>query len=94
MIEEKRRAERFRLETPVMLPTGSGALQNISESGIYFLTDQDLVEGSVVHFTLQFDFACPGKPMRLDCKGLVLRVERAGERLGVAASLGDCWYVN
>jgi hypothetical protein len=92
--EEKRRTERIWLEAPVELPTGSGVSRNISESGIYFLTNQDLTEGSVVRFTVQFNFACPGKPLRLDCRGQVLRVEKTGDQFGVAASLGECWYVN
>jgi hypothetical protein len=48
----------------------------------------------VVRFTVQFNFACPGKPLRLDCRGQVLRVEKTGDQFGVAASLGECWYVN
>ena len=44
MLQEKRREERIQLETTVLLANGRGTSRDISNSGIYFLTEQ--VHGS------------------------------------------------
>jgi hypothetical protein len=89
--EEKRREERFRLEVPVVLANGTGVSRDISTSAVYFVTDQPLAAGSSIHFSMHLDYVCPGKPLQFECRGEVLRVEEAGEKFGVAASLGECW---
>jgi len=94
MDEEKRREERIRLEVPVMLANGMGISRDISGSAIYFVTEQFLPSGSPVNFSVRLDHACPGKPLRLDCRGQVLRVEASGEKFGIAASFSECWCVN
>ena len=94
MDDEKRREERLRLEVPVMLANGMGMSRDISGSAIYFVTEQFLPPGSSVNFSVHLDHACPGKPLQLDCRGEVLRVEAAGKKFGIAASLGECWCVN
>ena len=94
MDEEKRREERIRLEVPVMLANGVGMSRDISGSAIYFVTEQFLPPGSAVNFSVRLDHACPGKPLQLDCRGQVLRVEAAGEKFGIAASFSECWCVN
>ena len=92
--EEKRREERIRLEVPVMLVNGMGVSRDISASAIYFLSDEFLPPGKPVNFLVRLDHACPGKPLQLDCRGQVLRVEAAGEKFGIAASFSECWCVN
>ena len=94
MHEEKRREERIRLEVPVMLTNGMGMSRDISGSAIYFVTEQFLPPGSPVNFLVRLEHACPGNPLQLDCRGHVLRVEAAGEKYGIAASLSECWCVN
>lgn len=93
-LQEKRREERFMMEMPVMLEGGTGICRDISESGIYFLTDQPLIPGGFVKFSVRLDHIRPGKPVCLDCKGRVLRIEPADGKLGVAASISELWYVN
>jgi len=58
------------------------------------VTEQFLLPGSPVNFLVRLEHACPGKPLQLDCRGHVLRVEAAGEKYGIAASLSECWCVN
>jgi hypothetical protein len=89
--QDKRREERIRLEAPVLLASGTGISRDISNSGIYFLTEQSLPLGGAVNFSVQLDYACPGKPLKLECRGEVLRVEEAGAQFGVAASISECW---
>lgn len=93
-IQEKRHEERFMIEMPVMLENGMGTSRDISESGIYFMTDQPLKPGGVLKFSVRLDHVRPGKAVRLDCQGQVLRIERAGERFGVAASISEFWCIN
>lgn len=89
--QENRREERFMLEMPVLLEGGIGISRDISESGIYFVTDQALTPGGVVKFSVKLDHIQAGKPVRLDCQGKVLRIEPAGEQFGVAASINELW---
>jgi len=94
MEKEKRGEERIRLEVPVLLANGTGVSRDISGSAIYFVTEHALSPGRTVTFSVHLDYACPGKPVQLDCRGQVLRVEAAGGKFGIAASLGECWYVH
>lgn len=93
-LQEKRHEERFMLEMPVILERGSGMSRDISESGIYFMTDQPLTAGGSVKFSVRLDHIRPGKAVRLDCEGQVLRIEAADGRFGVAASIEEAWCIN
>jgi hypothetical protein len=86
MGEEKRREERLKLEVPVMLLTGMGMSRDINSSAIYFVTEQFLPRGCPVTFRMRLDHACVDKPLYLDCRGRVLRVEESGEKFGIVAS--------
>ena len=77
-----------------MLESGMGLSRDISGSGIYFVTDQSLTPGGTVKFSVKLDHIRPGKPVRLDCQGQVLRVEAAGAKLGVAASISEFWCIH
>jgi hypothetical protein len=87
----KRCEERIRVELPVLLASGRGVSRDISASGIYFLTEQNLTPGDIVNFSVQLDYACPGTLLKLACRGEVLRVEPADDQFGVAARISECW---
>lgn len=93
-LQEKRNEERFVMEVPVMLENGTGISRDISQSGIYFRTDQPLSPGGDVRFSVKLSHLRPGKPVRLDCQGRVLRVERVGDGYGVAATINEFWCVH
>ena len=93
-LREKRQDERFAMEMPVLLESGIGISRDISESGIYFLTDRQLAPGGVIRFSVKLDHVRPGKTVRLDCAGKILRVEPAGGKFGVAASITEAWCIN
>jgi hypothetical protein len=63
----------------------TGVTRDISPAGIFFETDADMASGSTIHFSLEFD-SPPGKLM-LECSGEVVRIERAGGKIGVAAKI-------
>jgi len=86
MGEERRREKRIKIEAPVMLLSGMGMSRNISGSAIYFVTEQFLPPGCPINFFVRLDHASLDKPLHLQCRGLVLRVDVAGEKFGIAAS--------
>lgn len=91
---EKRREERFALEVPVMLETGTGLSRDISQSGIYFMTDQRLYPGGNLKFSVKLDHIRAGKPVRLDCQAQVLRVEPIDGSFGIAAKISNFWCIH
>lgn len=93
-LDNKRHQERFPLEVPVMLEGGVGTSRNMSESGIFFVTDTPMVTGADLKFSVKLKHIRPGKPVRLDCQGQVLRIERIGETYGVAATINQLWCVH
>jgi hypothetical protein len=81
-----RREERFDTVLAVKLAQGSGVTRNVSASGIYFVTEVELVAGMPVTFTLEFEDS-PGGPFRLKCEARVVRLERLEGGYGVGAAI-------
>lgn len=90
-ISEKRAAERLRVEIPVHLEQGDGLSRDVSTAGIYFTTDCCLLPESEIRFALELNHVFPGEKFEVHCRGRVVRVEKAGDRAGVAASIEDHW---
>jgi len=87
MGEDRRREERVKLAVPVLLLTSRGVSRDISSSAIYFETEQFLPRGCPVNFMVHLEHACFDRPLHLDCRGLVMRVEEVGGKFGIAASI-------
>ena len=87
MPELRRAQQRVTAAMPVKLLDGSatGITRDISPSGIYFETDEELASGSPIEFVLEFDN--PSGKLLLECKGEIVRVERAGGKVGIAAKI-------
>lgn len=85
----KRRGERVEVQLPVDLDNGRGISRNISQSGIYFLTDRDFSEGATFRFTLALEYAIPGRRVELSCQARVIRIEPQGDQVGIAAQIED-----
>ena len=84
--EENRKDQRVRAALRVDLEgAGSGVTRDVSASGVFFETDASYARGSSIRFHL--DIETPGGPMLLTCRGEVVRLERCGERLGVAVRI-------
>jgi len=86
---ERRRAPRLPITIPVELEGGAGVTRNVSISGVFFETDRYLVLGEQVRLTLVLGRLSPDDPVRLQCDGRVVRVERREMqvRLGVAVAV-------
>lgn len=83
-----RRNKRYPAELTLIFEGGSGAVRNVSASGIYFVTDAALREGQPVKFSLNFDHF-PSGPIAVNCTAKVVRVEEQGARNGVAVEISD-----
>ena len=85
--ESSRLEDRVTMAVPVHLQGGaSGTTRDISASGIYFETDLEPIRESPLDFTVEFQNGGVGG-LSLRCRGQVLRVERLGSRIGVAAKI-------
>ncbi len=82
----RRKAPRLEIDLPVELERGKGVTRDVSASGVFFETDEALAPGARIRFSLLVEHASP-VPLRLQCEGQVVRVERHDGRLGVAATI-------
>jgi hypothetical protein len=94
LTDEKRASQRIQLEVPIYIGHERAVTRNISWAGIYFLTDQSFVEGGDLSFSLDLTYALPGKTIKLDCQGEVVRIEQRGEKFGIAARINDFQYLH
>ena len=84
---EQRRQPRYRGKLPVELESGEGITRDFNGSGIFFETDRSFSPGQPIEFTLVLEYIDPERPVRLKCKGKIVRVEKSGQKIGVAASI-------
>ena len=84
---EKRRAPRHEGKLPVKLKGGQGITHDFSSSGIFFETDRSFSPGQPIEFTIILKHADPAGPIRMKCRGEIVRVEGNGEKIGVAATI-------
>ncbi len=92
--EEKRASQRIKVEIPVYLNQEKTVTRDISWSGVYFLTGQRFSEGSELNFCIDLNYALPGKPVKLDCQGEVIRIEPKGDKFGIAAKINNFQYLH
>lgn len=94
LTDEKRASQRIQVEVPIYIGHERAVTRDVSWAGIYFLTDQSFVEGEDLNFSLDLAYALPGKTIKLDCQGEVVRIEQLGEKIGVAAKINDFQYLH
>jgi hypothetical protein len=86
MPETKRRDERVKAALPVRVAGGQpGLTRDVSASGVFFETDEEMSSGSAIEFAVEFDG--PAGRMVMRCSGEIVRVERSGGKVGVAAKI-------
>ncbi len=93
-MDEKRASQRIEVEVPVYIGHEKAVTRDISWAGIYFLTEQSFTEGGDLNFSLDLSYALPGKPIKLDCQGKVIRVEQHGKKFGIAAKIDNFQYLH
>jgi hypothetical protein len=92
--DEKRDSQRIQIEVPVYIGNEEAVTRDISRSGVYFLTVQSFASGVALNFSLDLTNALPGKPIKLDCQGEVIRIEQHGEMFGIAAKIKDFQFLH
>lgn len=92
--DEKRASPRIHVEVPIYIGSEQLVTRDVSWDGIYFLTDHPFAEGGSLNFSLGFDYALPGKPIKLGCQGEVVRVDRHDGEFGVAAKINSLQYIH
>jgi len=88
MAGRARQHERVNASIPVYLDGGGEArTTNLSPGGVFFITDTPLRAGSAIRFTIEFENR--GVNLCLECVGEIVRVEAAGQEVGVAARITE-----
>jgi hypothetical protein len=86
MAELRRAQQRITAVLPVKVEGQSaGVTRDISPSGIFFETDLEMTPGNEIKFCLEFDN--PSGKLLLECTGEIVRIEKAGGKVGVAAKI-------
>jgi hypothetical protein len=78
-----------RVELLVEFAHGAGLTRDVSVCGVFFVTRQgfSLSPGDPLECTLVFDHVDPDHPVRLHCRGQVVRVEPDEGTMGVAVAI-------
>jgi PilZ domain len=84
---DRRRAPRFRVELRVEWEHGTGITRDLSVGGVFFVTPQVVAPGDPLECTLVFEHLDPDHPVRLSCRGQVVRVEPDDRNTGVAVAI-------
>ena len=87
MGSEQRETPRFQGALPVVTECGKGITCNLSSSGVLFETAGSFSPGQSIEFSIVLNYLDPGHPVCLKCNGSIVRVEKKGERIGVAATI-------
>jgi hypothetical protein len=84
---EARVATRYKADVPVLAGGGQGVARDLSSSGVFFETDGSFTAGQPIEFSIVLEHLYPDRPVRLNCKGSIVRVEQKGKKVGVATTI-------
>lgn len=88
MGSENRAQTREQVALPVNVSGGElGVTQDVSASGLFFLTDNAQRVGSQLEIEIELD--TPSGSMKLKARGQIVRIEPRGGKTGVAVKLTD-----
>jgi len=93
-LDEKRTSERIHFEMPVYIGQERSVTHDVSLGGIYFLTDHLLFKGDNLSFSLDFEYALPGKPIKFGFQGEVVRIDQNDGKFGIAAKINNLQYIH
>lgn len=86
-VSERRRAARFRIAIPVELEEGMGITRDVSLAGVFFEAEHSFAPGEQISLIMVLERASPGRAVRLQCEGRVVRVTHLDRRIGVAVAI-------
>jgi hypothetical protein len=85
----RRKAQRSLLVLPVKLENGTGRTRDMSASGVFMEMDEPVELGSAARFSLVLAHLSSGEPLRLQCAGRVVRLERRDGKWGAAVAVTE-----
>lgn len=77
------------MDAPVEFRGGTGVTRDLSVNGVFFVCDTPMVVGSRLSVSILFDDNLADMPVRMDCKGTIVRIEQLSGKVGVAMRLDD-----
>lgn len=90
-MSERRQEARLLVALRVELDNAIGQTRNISASGVYVTVPNGAARhvqpGSSIRLEMLFEHANPEGPLKVACRGDVVRVEQRDDHLGVAARI-------
>ena len=86
---EQRSEPRHKGKLPVKFESGKGITRDFSGSGIFFETDRAFSPGQPIEFSIVLEHIDPERPVRLKCRGEIIRIEESGQKIGVAAAINS-----
>jgi hypothetical protein len=86
-MDQRRRESRFRATFPVEIEPAGGITVDMSGTGIAFITEHPYEVGDEISLRIIMGKRGPEKQMELECRGRIVRVERADEGFRVGASV-------
>jgi hypothetical protein len=84
VIQERRRALRYRIDATIAVDGGTGRAIDLSSNSVYFETARQLAPGDEVALIFPLEHAGAGGSVK--CAGRVVRVDARGDLYGVAAT--------
>jgi hypothetical protein len=84
---DRRQAQRFHIAVPVELSMGTGITRDLSVCGVFIETTQAVTLGEEVQLTLVLAYFSPAQPVRLHCRGRVVRIEPSHIGGGIAVAI-------
>jgi hypothetical protein len=82
---DPRSGDRYGIALPITLEGGEGETHDISETGVFFETEAEPQVGDRISLTMEYFL--DGHEYHTRCEAQVVRVERVGRKVNVAARL-------
>jgi hypothetical protein len=83
VIQERRRAPRYRIDATIAVDGGTGRAIDLSSNSVYFESDRQFAPGETIALVFPLERTGPGASV--NCSAEVVRVDRRGDAFGVAA---------
>jgi hypothetical protein len=84
---ERRVAPRIKSDMPLDTEYGKVMTRDLSSSGVYFETDGSFTPGQPIKYSIVLEYLYPEHPVCLMCEGKIVRVQKEGDKIGVAATI-------
>lgn len=99
---DKRSTRRFSLDLPIsvkFLDNGrrelSGRTRDVSSRGVYMYLDTEIAAGAAIEFVMTLPPEITlSDPIRVRCRGKVLRVDKTAQEQGVAITIAKYDFVS